>query len=192
MALSDLILQQIPTMGLWFVKTKTTSMDISQLIYDLSVKGSVFLQIYSSDKERIVNSVISMITKDRLQKTTCPCERLLIESEMLIESEISYFHEFGFFGILQELNEYISNGYFWAHQVKIYDFDPLFVENCETEVILIDEIQMLKKYKDEPLVSALRQTERIAMKHGKTIFVFVYEQSSILADEFILKRLINA
>ena len=90
------------------------------------------------------------------------------------------------------LNDFIMNGYFWEHQVYIYDFDRLFVENCETEVILIDEILMLNKHKDEPLVSALKQTERMAMKHGKSIFVFVYENASMLADEFVLKRLINA
>ena len=187
MALSDLILHKITAMGLWFVKTRATIMDISQLIYDLSVKGSMFLQIYSSDKERIINSVISMITKDRLQEATCSYERLLIESS------ISYYHEFGFFdALLPELNDFIMNGYFWEHQVYIYDFDRLFVENCETEVILIDEIQMLNKHKDEPLVSALKQTERMAMKHGKSIFVFVYESASMLADEFVLKRLISA
>ena len=186
MALSDLILQHIPTMGLWFVKTKTTSMDISQLIYDLSVKGSVFLRIFSSDKERIINSVISMITKDRLQEATCFYERVLIESA------ISYYHEFGFFdALLPELNDYVLNGYFWEHQVYIDDFDPLYFENCETETILIDEIQVFNKHKDESLVRALRQTERMAMKHGQSIFVFVHEKSSIFADEFVLKRLIN-
>ena len=165
MALSDLILQHIPTMGLWFVKTRTTSIDISQLIYDLSVKGSVFLRIFSSDKERIINSVISMIIKDRLQEATCSYERVLIESG------ISYYHEFGFFdALLQELNDYIMNGYFWEHQVYIEDFDPLFFENYETETILIDEIQVFNK---------------------KSIFVFVHEKSSIFADEFVLKRLIN-
>ena len=143
MALSDLILQHIPTMGLWFVKTKTTSMDISQL-------------------------------------------------RVLIESAISYYHEFGFFdALLPELNDYILNGYFWEHQVYIDDFDPLYFENCETETILIDEIQVFNKHKDESLVRALRQTERMAMKHGKSIFVFVHEKSSIFADEFVLKRLIN-
>ena len=187
MSLSEMILNKIPATGLWFVNTRATSIDISQIIYDLSVIGSVFLEIYTSDKERIVNSVISMITKDRLRSATDPDDRFLIEKSL------SYFHDFGILNVfLEDLNEYLPNGCFWEYQVRINDYDPLFIENCEFESILIDDLDVFNNQSDVATVSAMRQIEKLALQYKKTVFVFVSMNSSGLVNDFVLKRIINA
>ena len=188
MALSDLILKRTSQPGLWFVRSKYTTLDISKLVYDLAVKGSVFLEIYSSFKERIVNSVISMITKDRLRSTTNSDEHFYVEND------ISEYYERGFFWC-SELNDYLPNGVFWEQQVCIYDYDPLFIHNCSFETIIIDDIIGLDdKYYDYNEVSKihlLQQTERLALQDSKSVFVFVSDNTAILTNNFIRERLIN-
>ena len=93
MALSDLLLNKTSTPGLWFVKSRNISEDISQIIYDLAVSGALFLEIYTSDKERIVNSVISRITQDLKRNASSPNERLWIEDDL------SYYYEYGTFSL---------------------------------------------------------------------------------------------
>lgn len=109
MALSDLLLNKTSTPGLWFVKSRNISEDISQIIYDLAVSGALFLEIYTSDKERIVNSVISRITQDLKRNASSPNERLWIEDDL------SYYYEYGTFSLWweNELNDYLPGGVFW-------------------------------------------------------------------------------
>ena len=188
MALSDLILKRTSQPGLWFVRSKYTTLDISKLVYDLAVKGSVFLEIYSSFKERIVNSVISMITKDRLRSTTNSDEHFYVEND------ISEYYERGFFW-RSELNDYLPNGVFWDQQVWIYDYDPLFIHNCSFETIIIDDINGLHdnffKYNVESRVNLLQQTEKLAIQKSKSVFVFVRDNTAILTNNYIRERLIN-
>ena len=84
MALSDLLLNKTSTPGLWFVKSKDIIKDIGQQINNLAVNGGMFLQIYSSSKETIVNTVISITTKDRLLAVTDPADRFMIENDILL------------------------------------------------------------------------------------------------------------
>ena len=188
MALSDLFINKATQPGLWFVKSIYASLDITKLVYSLAVKGSMYLQIYSSDKERIVNSVISMITKDRLRSTTNPDEHFYVEND------ISEYYERGFFW-RSELNDYLPNGVFWDQQVWIYDYDPLFIHNCSFETIIIDDINGLHdnffKYNVESMVNLLQQTEKLAIQKSKSVFVFVRDNTAILTNNYIRERLIN-
>ena len=186
MALSELLLNKISTPGLWFVKSKTIVKDISQLIFDLAVNGAVYLTIYSSEKDSIVNSVLSMITKDRLQTANDSHERFCIEDDL------SFYYECGHFWIQEELNDYIPNGSFWEDQVWIYDYDSLFIENSGRETILLDDINMLNTQDYVSLEGALRHIERRALQNKNSVFVFVHDYSSDLTNGFIRNRLINA
>lgn len=187
MALSELLLNKLSAPGLWFVKSKTISEDISQLIYDLAVNGAVYLQIYSSEKDRIVNSVLSMITNDRLLNANDSDERFWIEDDL------SFYSEYGHFWKQEELNDFTPNGSFWEEQVWINDFDSLFLYNCNrAQAILIDDINDFKRDNEASSLNALRQTARHALQEKKTVFVFVHDNSSDITNAFISNRLINA
>ena len=186
MALSDLLLNRTSTPGLWFVKSKDIIKDIGQQINNLAVNGGMFLQIYSSSKKTIVNTVISITTKDRLLAVTDPADRFMIEND------ISYYYDTGHFLVQDELNELIPNGSFWAFQVMIQDFDNLFLCNCEKgQVIFIDDINVFKRNYEESLIDTLRHLNRLAIEENKTAFVFVQDNSSDLKKDFISYRLIN-
>ena len=182
---TELLLNKLSAPGLWFVKSNTIVEDISHLICDLAVNGAVNLNIYSSEKDRIVNSVISMITKERLQNVTDSDERFWIEDDL------SFYYECGHFWKQEELNDYIPNGSFWENQVQIHDFDPLFVVNSEIETILVDGINDFKRNNEASSINALQQTHKLALQEKKTIFVFVSNNSLDLTNEFIRHRLIN-
>ena len=186
MALSDLLLNKTSIPGLWFVKTRDICKDISQQINNLAFNGGLFLQIYSSSKKRIVNTVISIATNDRLLDTTDSAQRFMIEND------ISYFHDTGYFLVQDELNELIPNGSFWEYQVMIQDFDPLFLCNCERgHVIFIDDINVFKRNYDGPLIDSLRNLNKLAIKENRTAFIFVQDNSYALKNDFIFYRLIN-
>lgn len=187
MALSELLLNKISTPGLWFVKSRTISEDISQIIYDLAVSGALFLEIITSDKERIINSVISRITKDRLLNANDSYERFRIEDDL------SHYYEYGTFSLWweNELNDYLPGGVFWGNQVWIHEYDSLFIENCVRETILLDDINSLYTQNYISLEGALRHTARRALQEKKTVFVFVHDNSSDLTNDFIRNRLIN-
>ena len=185
MALSDLLLNRTSTPGLWFVKSKDIIKDISQQINNLAVNGGMFLQIYSSHKERIVNTVISITTKDRLLAADSA-------DRFMIENDISYYYDTGHFLVQDELNELIPNGSFWAFQVMIQDFDPLFLDYCERgQVIFIDDINAFNRNYEASLTDTLRHLNRLAIEENKTAFVFVQDNSSNLKKDFISYRLIN-
>lgn len=188
MALSDLLINKATQPGLWFVKSIYTSLDIIKLVYSLAVKGSMYLEIYSSDKERIVNSVISMITKDRLSSTTNPDEHFYVKNA------ISEYYERGFFWC-SELNDYLMDGVFWERHVWIYDYDPLFIENSEFDTLILDDINGLDdnyyKYNEVSKNNLLQQTEKLAIQKRKSVFVFVSDNTAILTNNFIRERLIN-
>ena len=185
MELSELLLNKISTPGLWFVKSRTIVKDISQLIFDLAVNGAVYLQIYSSEKDRIVNSVLSMITKNRLLTANDSDERFWIENDL------SFYYECGHFWKQEELNDYIPNGSFWEDQVWIYDYDSLFIENSGRETILLDDINTLNTQNYVSLEGVLRQTNRLALQEKKSVFVFVHDYFFDLTNGFIRNRLIN-
>lgn len=185
MALSDLLLNKLSTPGRWFIKSRTISEDISQIIYDLAVSGALFLEIYTSNKERIINSVISRITQDLKRSVSSTDERLWIENDL------SYYYECGSFWIENELNDYLPGGVFWEGQVWIHDYDSLFIENSERETILLDDINTLYTQSYISLEGALRHTARRALQEKKSVFVFVNDNPSNLTNEFIRNRLIN-
>lgn len=185
MALSDLLLNRTSTPGLWFVKSKDIIKDISQQINNLAVNGGMFFQIYSSHKERIVNTVISITTKDRLLAVTDPADRFMIEND------ISYYYDTGHFLVQDELNELIPNGSFWAFQVMIQNFDPLFLGYCEKgQVIFIDDINAFNRNYEASLTDTLRHLNRLAIEEQRPVFVFVHENASELKNDFISCRLI--
>lgn len=184
MALSDLLLNRTSTPGLWFVKSKDIIKDISQQINNLAVNGGMFLQIYSSHKERIVNTIISITTKDRLLAAHSG-------DRFMIENDISYYYDTGHFLVQDELNELIPNGSFWAFQVMIQDFDPLFLGYCERgQVIFIDDINVFKRNYEGSLTDTLRHLNRLAIEEQRPVFVFVHENASELKNDFISCRLI--
>lgn len=187
MALSDLLLNKTSTPGLWFVKSRNISEDISQIIYDLAVSGALFLEIYTSDKERIVNSVISRITQDLKRNASSPNERLWIEDDL------SYYYEYGTFSLWweNELNDYLPGGVFGEGQVWIHDYDSLFIENSERETILLDDINTLNTLNYVTMEGALQHAARRALQEKKSVFVFVYDNPYNLTNEFIRNRLIS-
>ena len=187
MALSELLLNKTSTPGLWFVKSKTIVKDISQLIFNLAVNGAVYFQIYSSEKDRIVNSVLSMIIKNLLLNATDSDERFWIEDDL------SFYYECGHFRTQEELNDFIPSGSFWEDQVWIQNFDPLFLCNCFREqVIIIDDLNVFERNNEALSINVLRQTNRLALQEKKTVFVFVYDNTTDLTNDFIRNRLINA
>ena len=185
MALSNLLLSKASQPGLWLIKSRNSIIDICQLVFDLAFMGSMFLEIYSSDKERIVNMVISMIIKDRLHDASDPSERVIIEND------ISAYHERGCFCSLTELNDFLIESEFWERQVWIYDYDPLFVENSSRNTIIVDYVNKFNKYNEASFANFLRQTNRLALREKKSVFMFMNEYTSDFSGEFIRKRLIN-
>lgn len=183
MVLSDLLLNKISAPGLWLIKSRNSSMDISQLVFDLAVMGSMFLKIYSSCKERINSTVMSMIINDRMDST------IDAEDRLYVENDVSDFYEHGSFGMMTELNDYLPNGCFWEDQVWICDYDPLFIENSICKTIIVDEVKTFNN--DASSANFLRQTNRLAIQEEKSVFLFINEHTINLNDHFIDKRLIN-
>lgn len=185
MALSNLLLTKTSQPGLWLIKSRNSSMDISKLVFDLAVSGSMFLEIYSTDKERITSNVMSMIIKDRQSNTTDA------DNRFYVENDISDYYEHGSFWIMPELNDFLPNGDFWERQVWIRDYDPLFIENSICKTILVDDVNTLNKHNEASFAYFLRQTNRLALQEKKSVFLFMNEYTSDYSGGFIRERLIN-
>ena len=151
--------------GLWLMKSRNIVDDIGRHIHDLAVDGGLFLQVYSPHKDRIVSNVISMIIKDLLLDATEPDERYRIEKD------ISHYYECGHFAELEELNDYIPK-----EQVRIQDFDPLFLCNCANEqAILIDGLDVFVNEHDPSSIDTLLLANSLALQEKKSVFVFVHK-----------------
>lgn len=156
--------------GLWLMKSRNIVDDIGRHIHDLAVDGGLFLQVYSPHKDRIVSNVISMIIKDLLLDATDPDERYRIEKD------ISHYYECGHFAELEKLNDYIPKGSFWEEQVRIQDFDPLFLSNCANEqAILIDGLDVFVNEHDPSSIDKLLLANSLALQEKKSVFVFVHK-----------------
>ena len=151
----------------------------------MAVSGALFLEIYTSNKERIINSVISRITQDLKRSVSSTDERLWIENDL------SYYYECGSFWIENELNDYLPGGVFGEGHVWIHDYDSLFIENSERETILLDDINTLNTLNYVTMEGALQHDARRALQEKKSVFVFVYDNPYKLTNEFIRNRLIS-
>ena len=164
------LLSRLSAPGLWLMKSRNIVDDIGRHIHDLAVDGGLFLQVYSPHKDRIVNNVISMIIKDLQLGATSPDERYRIEKD------ISHYYECGHFAELEELNDYIPKGNFWEEQVRIQDFDPLFLSNCANkQAILIDGLDVFVNEHEPSSIDKLLIANRLALQEKKSVFVFVHK-----------------
>lgn len=164
------LLSRLSAPGLWLMKSRNIVDDIGRHIHDLAVDGGLFLQVYSPHKDRIVSNVISMIIKDLQLGATSPDER------DRIEKDISHYYECGHFAELEELNDYIPKGSFWEEQVRIEDFDPLFLCNCANEqAILIDGLDVFVNEHDPSSIDKLLLTSSLALQEKKSVVVFVHK-----------------
>ena len=183
MALSNLLLTKASQPGLWLIKSRNSSMDISQLVFDLAVGGSMFLEIYTSCKEQITSTVMSLIINDRMGDTTDADKRFYVEND------ISDYYEHGSFWMMPELNDFLPNGDFWERQVWIRDYDPLFIENSICETIIVDDVNTFNN--EASFANFLRQTNRLALQERKSVFLLMNEYTSVFSSAFIRERLIN-
>ena len=109
MIVSDSMLQKVDMPGLWFLKSSRPSSDISDLIYELSVKGCAHFFVRSQFKREIQKEVLAKVIKDYLDGASDENERNRLDQGM------SEYREHGFFYYPEELNDYVENGYFWCY-----------------------------------------------------------------------------
>lgn len=83
MFVSDSMMQKVDIPGLWFLNSSRPSSDISDLIYELSVKGCAYFFVRSQFKREIQKDVLAKVMKDFLDGASDENERNWLEQEML-------------------------------------------------------------------------------------------------------------
>ena len=78
-------MQKVDMPGLWFLKSNRPLSDISDLIYELSVKGCAHFFVRSQFKREIQKDVLAKVMKDFLDEASDENERNWLEQEMVIQ-----------------------------------------------------------------------------------------------------------
>ena len=107
MIVTESMMLKISEPGIWFMKSSEQITDISNLIYELSVKGCAHLFVNTQYLKEIKRDVVAKVMKDRLDEASDENERNWLEQEM------SEYYEHGFFFYPEEMNDYVENGSFW-------------------------------------------------------------------------------
>ena len=184
MILTDSMLQKVDMPGLWFLKSSRPSSDISDLIYELSVKGCAHFFVRSQFKREIQKDVLAKVMKDFLDEASDENERNWLEQEM------SEHKEHGFFFYPEELNDYVENGYFWCDTVILMD-DLHEIGNYSNDIIILEDMNDLHYEDETDLLKILQLNHVDAIRHRDTMVVLVQEENYGPASDFIETHLFN-
>ena len=187
MIVSDSMMQKVDMPGLWFLKSSRPSSDISDLIYELSVKGSAHLFVWSQFKREIQKNVLAKIMKDYLDGASDENERNRLEQGM------SEYREHGFFNYPEELNDYVENGYFWCDTAHFLDYLPFMPDiiNFDNNNIILEDISELEYDDEKDLLKILQLNQEDAIRINTTVIIFVQDKDYGPATEFIEKHLFD-
>ena len=185
MLVSDSMLQKVDMPGLWFLKSNRPSSDISDLIYELSVKGCAHFFVRSQFKREIQKDVLAKVMKDFLDEASDENERNWLEQEM------SEYKEHGFFFYPEELNDYVENGYFWCDTAHFLDDLPSMPDiiNFHNNNIILEDIFELGYDDEKDLLKILQLNQEDAIRINTTMIIFVQEKDYGPATEFIENHL---
>ena len=184
MIVSDSMMQKVDMPGLWFLKSNRPSSDISDLIYELSVKGCAHFFVRSQFKREIQKDVLAKVMKDFLDEASDENERNWLEQEM------SEHKEHGFFFYPEELNDYVENGYFWCDTVILMD-DLHEIGNYSNDIIILEDMNDLHYEDETDLLKILQLNHVDAIRHRDTMVVLVQEENYGPASDFIETHLFN-
>ena len=185
MIVSDSMLQKVDMPGLWFLKSSRPSSDISDLIYELSVKGCAHFFVRSQFKREIQKDVLAKVMKDFLDGASDENEKNWLEQEM------SEYKEHGFFYYPEELNDYVENGYFWCDTAHFLDDLPSMPDiiNFDNNNIILEDISELKYDDEKDFLKILQLNQEDAIRINTTMIIFVQEKDYGPATEFIENHL---
>ena len=185
MIVSDSMLQKVDMPGLWFLKSSRPSSDISDLIYELSVKGCAHFFVRSQFKREIQKEVLAKVMKDYLDGASDENERNRLELGM------SEYKEHGFFYYPEELNDYVENGYFWCDTAHFLDDLPFMPDiiNFDNNNIILEDIFELGYDDEKDLLKILQLNQEDAIRINTTMIIFVQEKDYGPATEFIENHL---
>ena len=187
MIVSDSMLQKVDMPGLWFLKSSRPSSDISDLIYELSVKGCAHFFVRSQFKREIQKDVLAKVMKDYLDGASDENERNRLEQGM------SEYREHGFFYYPEELNDYVENGYFWCDTAHFLDDLPSMPDiiNFDNNNIILEDIFELGYDDEKDLLKILQLNQEDAIRINTTVIIFVQDKDYGPATEFIEKHLFD-
>ena len=185
MIVSDSMMQKVDMPGLWFLKSNRPLSDISDLIYELSVKGCAHFFVRSQFKREIQKDVLAKVMKDFLDGASDENERNWLEREM------SEYYEHGFFFYPEELNDYVENGYFWCDTAHFLDDLPSMPDiiNFHNNNIILEDIFELGYDDEKDLLKILQLNQEDAIRINTTMIIFVQEKDYGPATEFIENHL---
>ena len=185
MIVSDSMMQKVDMPGLWCLKSNRPLSDISELIYELSVKGCAHFFVRSQFKREIQKDVLAKVMKDFLDKASDENERNWLEQEM------SEHKEHGFFFYPEELNDYVENGYFWCDTAHFLDELPSMPDiiNFHNNNIILEDIFELGYDDEKDFLKALQLYHEDAIRIKSTVIVLVQEKNYGSATECIEKHL---
>ena len=187
MIVTDSMLQKVDMPGLWFLKSSRPSSDISDLIYELSVKGCAHFFVRSQFKREIQKEVLAKVIKDYLDGASDENER------NWMEQELSEYREHGFFYYPEELNDYVENGYFWCDTAHFLDDLPFIPDiiNFDNNNIILEDIFELGYDDEKDLLKILQLNQEDAIRINTTVIIFVQDKDYGPATEFIEKHLFD-
>ena len=187
MIVSDSMMQKVDMPGLWFLKSSRPSSDISDLIYELSVKGCAHFFVRSQFKREIQKDVLAKVMKDYLDGASDENERNRLEQGM------SEYREHGFFNYPEELNDYVENGYFWCDTAYFLDDLPSMPDiiNFDNNNIILEDIVELGYDDEKDLLKILQFNQEDAIRINTTVIIFVQDKDYGPATEFIEKHLFD-
>ena len=187
MIVSDSMLQKVDMPGLWFLKSSRPSSDISDLIYELSVKGCAHFFVRSQFKREIQKEVLAKVIKDYLDGASDENER------NWMEQELSEYREHGFFYYPEELNDYVENGYFWCDTAHFLDDLPSMPDiiNFHNNNIILEDIFELGYDDEKDFLKILQLNQEDAIRINTTVIIFVQDKDYGPATEFIENHLFD-
>ena len=187
MIVTESMMLKISEPGIWFMKSSEQITDISNLIYELSVKGCAHLFVNTQYLKEIKRDVVAKVMKDRLDEASDENERNWLEQEM------SEHKEHGFFFYPEELNDYVENGYFWCDTAHFLDDLPSMPDiiNFDNNNIILEDIFELGYDDEKDLLKILQLNQEDAIRINTTVIIFVQDKDYGPATEFIENHLFD-
>lgn len=179
MIVTESMMLKISEPGIWFMKSSEQITDISNLIYELSVKGCAHLFVNTQYQKEIQREVLAKVMKERLDEASDKNEREWFEQAM------SDYYEHGFFFYPEEMNDYIENGSFWKEDVYLGDDSNLSIFDYPSKAAIVEGLNYMPFDKDNDLEDNLLSIHKDAIEYGKSVIVLVQEKDNGPATEFI-------
>ena len=172
-------MQMISEPGIWFMKSSEQITDISNLIYELAVKGCAHLFVNTQFQKEIKRDVVAKVMKGRLDEASDENERNWLEQEM------SEYYEHGFFYYPEEMNDYGENGPFWKEDVYLGDDSDLSIFDYPSKASIVEGLDYLPFEDEKDLKDNLQLIHDDAIEYGKSVIVLVQKKDYGPATDFI-------